>query len=115
MQNLGSIINCHNKKILEKTPKFQLGQCNCRVKVNCPLKGHCLTENLLYQATLTSNLPNYNRKIYKGISQHPFKLRYSNHKKAFNNQRYRNDCELSKEVWHIKDLLSVSNGKSLSN
>ena len=26
-----------------------------------------------------------------------------NHKKAFNIEKYRNDCELSKEVWRIKD------------
>ena len=104
MRNVGSIINSHNQKILGINQKLQLGECNCRVKTSCPLNGHCLTENLLYQATMTSNLPNYRSKIYKGISHLPFKLRYNNHKKAFNNQRYRNDCELSKEVWRIKDL-----------
>ena len=104
MGNFGSIINSHNQKVLTTNSKLQLGKCNCRVKSSCPLNGHCLTENVLYQATITSTLPNYNSKIYKGISYLPFKLRYRNHIKAFNNQRYRNDCELSKEVWCIKDL-----------
>ena len=104
MQNIGGIINSHNKKIIESKPKLQLGACNCRVKANCPLKGHCLTESLLYQATLSASIPNYSTKVYKGITQHPFKMRYNNHNKAFNNVTYRNDCELSKEVWRIKDL-----------
>ena len=104
MQNLGSIINSHNKKILEDKPKLQLGGCNCRVKNNCPLDGHCLSEGVLYQGKLTTNIPNYGEKVYNGISQHPFKLRYNNHNKAFNNIRYKNDCELSKEVWKIKEM-----------
>ena len=103
MRNLESIVNSHNKKILENKRKLQLGQCNCRVKDNCPLQGHCLTDNLLYKASLSANLPNYSTKVYKGISHHQFKLRYNNHKKAFNIEKYKNDCELSKEVWRIKD------------
>ena len=103
MRNLESIVNSHNKKILENKRKLQLGQCNCRVKDNCPLQGHCLTDNLLYKASLSANLPNYGTKVYKGISHHPFKLQYNNHKKAFNIEKYKNDCELSKEVWRIKD------------
>ena len=104
MKNMGSIINSHNKKVLEHEPKLQLGGCNCRVKDACPLHGHCLSEGVLYQGSLTSTIPNYGEKVYKGISQHAFKSRYNNHNKAFNNIRYKNDCELSKEVWEIKKM-----------
>ena len=104
MKNMGSIINSHNKKILKDEPKLQLGGCNCRVKDTCPLQGHCLSECVLYQASLKSNIQNYGEKVYKGISQHAFKFRYNNHNKAFNNIKYKNDCELSKEVWKIKEM-----------
>ena len=104
MQNLGSMINSHNKKILEDSPKLELGGCNCRVKNNCPLDGHCLSKGVLYQGKLSTSITNYDNKVYHGISQHPFKLRYNNHNKAFNNIRYKNDCELSKEAWKIKEM-----------
>ena len=103
MKNLGSIINAHNKKVLEEKPAYQLGECNCRVKTDCPLKGHCLTSNVLYEATIKANIPNYQEKLYKGVSGTVFKTRFNNHEKAFNHVKYKNDCELSKEVWKIKD------------
>ena len=40
--------------------------------------------------------------MYKGISGPNFKLRYANHKKYFNNMKYHNESELSKEVYKIK-------------
>ena len=104
MRNLGSIINAHNKKILEDKPAHQLGECNCRVKNNCPLKGHCLTNNVLYEATINANTTNYREKVYKGVTCPVFKSRFKNHEKAFNHVKYKNDCELSKEVWKIKDV-----------
>ena len=103
MKNLGSIINAHNKKILEDKPVHQLGECNCRVKNDCPLKGHCLTNNVLYEATINANIPNYSEKVYKGVTCPIFKSRFKNHEKAFNHIKYKNDCELSKEVWKIKE------------
>ena len=43
-------------------------------------------------------------KIYKGISEPPFKDRFGNHKKSFNHVSYKSDTSLSKEVWKIKNL-----------
>ena len=71
--------------------------------MDCPLKGHCLTNNVLYEATINANIPNYSRKVYKGVTCPIFKLRFKNHEKAFNHIKYKNDCELSKEVWKIKE------------
>ena len=51
---------------------------------------------------MTSDLPNYKDKFYKGISKHPFKLRYGNHKKWFNHEIYKNDSKLSKEYWNVR-------------
>ena len=36
-------------------------------------------------------------------SQIDFKLRYANHTKSFNTEKYKNDTELSKEIWKIKE------------
>ena len=111
MPNLGSIINAHNKKILADTPNLELGGCNCQSKNNCPLNGHCLTKNLLYEATISSDIPNYNEKIYKGITRPEFKARHGNHEKSFNNIIYKNDTELSKEVWNLKNKGKTYNVK----
>ena len=102
MPNVGSVITAHNKRILENIPPLEIGGCNCQVKNQCPLNGHCLTDNLLYEATISSDIPNYSDKIYKGITRLPFKTRDRNHKKSFNHPRYKNDTELSKEVWNVK-------------
>ena len=100
--NVRSIINSHNRKILGEQTRLSLGQCNCANKDTCPLDGHCLTTNALYEAQLSTAERNYGPKLYKGITEPEFKFRYGNHKKAFNNKRYVNDSELSKEVWKLK-------------
>ena len=103
MPNLKTIINSHNRKILESTVRLEQGACNCIVKNDCPLNGNCLTTNLLYEGHITSNITNYGEKVYTGITKPKFKLRFANHKKAFNNKKYKNDTELSKEVWKRKE------------
>ena len=104
MPNIQSTINAHNKKILEDEVELKRGPCNCSGEnlINCPLPGECLTSNVLYEATISSNLRNYKDKIYKGITGTSFKERHRNHKKSFNHEKYKNESELSKEVWNIK-------------
>ena len=103
MPNIRAAINAHNKKILgDKTPLVP-GECNCNNKNERPLNGECKTSNVLYEARINSNLRNYREKIYKGITASIFKTRYGNHKKSFNNIKYYNESELSKEVWIIKN------------
>ena len=100
-----SIINSHNKTIIDKgTPATNtISKCNCIKKENCPLQNNCLTENIIYQATVTSNQQNYEPKTYIGASATTFKKRFANHKKSFSHKRYENETELSKEIWKIKD------------
>ena len=43
---------------------------------------------------VSSDLPNYTTKEYKGICSTVFKDRYGNHNKSFNNERYKTDTEL---------------------
>ena len=82
MPNLKAKIDRHNKKILENTPaKTKL--CNCLKKENCPMRGACLTENVLYYARTSCDGETYKPKLYKGICETTFKKRYANHKKIF--------------------------------
>ena len=71
--------------------------CNCQ-KPPCPLQGKCLTDNLVYQATVKSD---GNEHTYVGLASTTFKLRLGNHKKAFNPERYRKDTSLSLFIWEL--------------
>ena len=104
MSNVRASINAHNKKILEEKDVLSVGDCNCRNPDECPMPGECTTPNLLYEATITSNLSRYGSRVYKGISEPPWKERYRNHKKSFNKVEYKSETCLSKEVWRIKAL-----------
>ena len=103
MGSINSIIKSHNKEVLTEN-KAPTRKCNCINKNNCPLDNKCLTTNLIYQAKITSNIPNYQHKIYYGTSEGTFKVRYANHKKSLNIERYKTDTELSKEYWRLKEL-----------
>ena len=103
MNNIGTIINTHNKKILNNNPSTKPG-CNYIEKYQCPLPNKCSIPNVVYKATITSTLSDYKPKTYIGISEPKFKLRYANYKKAFNHERFLDDAELSKEFWKIKEI-----------
>ena len=64
------------------------------------LQGKCLTRNIIYQATVKSK---GDIKTYIGLSERPFKERYRNHIKDFNNSKYRNSTELTKHIWQLKE------------
>ena len=48
------------------------------------------------------NQPTYKEKKYFGIAEESFKGRLYNHNLSFRNDLYKNDTELSKELWQIK-------------
>ena len=91
----------HNKKTLEITmpPKTKL--CNCLRKENCPMRGACLTENILYYARVSCDDETHKPKLYKGTCKTTFKKLYANHKKSFNVQKNKNDTKLSTEYWKL--------------
>ena len=53
MPNLKAKIDGHNKKILKTTPPPKTKLCNCLKNENCPMRGACLTENILYYARIS--------------------------------------------------------------
>ncbi|KAJ8033377.1 hypothetical protein HOLleu_23596 [Holothuria leucospilota] len=101
MPNMKSIVDAHNKKILKaQMPAPETDPCNCRAKQDCPLDGKCKATSIVYQATVKSD--NY-EETYVGLTEGNFKLRLANHQQSFNKERYRNQTELSKHIWTLKD------------
>ena len=102
MPNMKTIIASHNKNILSNVPTTTLQQpkeCNCRNKTECPLDGKCLQQNVVYQATITTDAAT---ESYVGLATN-FKERYRNHQTSFRHTNRRNETELSKHIWTLKD------------
>jgi hypothetical protein len=78
------------------------GGCNCRVKSDCPTPGACLTESTVYQCRVIEDI---SRKVglYVGLTEGTFKMRYGNHKQSINHREKREETELGKYIWDLKD------------
>ena len=104
MPNMGKLISSHNNRKLSaqnaEQDRSSEKQCNCRAKSECPMDNTCLTDNLVYQATVTTS---QSSETYIGLTETSFKTRYRNHTLSFRHNKYRNQTELSKYVWGLKD------------
>ena len=69
-------------------------------KEECPLNGYCLTKEIVYQAKVTTQEKS---ETYIGLTSNEFKTRWRNHKSSFRKENRKNDTELSKYVWELKD------------
>ena len=72
---------------------------NCKNRPECPLQGNCLKENGVYQAKVVTETTTEN---YVGLASN-FKERYRNHQTSFRHPSKRNETELSKYIWDLKD------------
>ena len=99
MENMEHQIRRTNSKLLKNDCPRTTKLCNCRNKDSCPLNGLCLSESIVYKATVVSD---NQEKYYYGLTEGQFKIRYRNHIKSFNNFRYYHETELSKFVWDLK-------------
>ena len=115
MSNMARIIKSHKAKILGKVDASSASdkQCNCRKKDLCPLDGACLTNNIVYKATVTA-APG-DAKVYIGMTENSVKTRSNNHKVSFKHRKHPHDTVLSKYIWDLKDsdtdLISQSSGR----
>ena len=113
MPNIANTIKQHNAKTLLSQPLDQHDPCNCVNPDECPLDGICNSTDTVYKATVNSessgNSENPTRSassaenIYFGVCAGPFKPRYRNHMKSFNNRRYKTETNLSEFIWKLKD------------
>ena len=103
MSNMKSIISSHNKALLSDYQQSQTQtsnkEYNCRKEAQCPQDGKCLTQSVVYQATVTTQTSS---ESYVGLATN-FKGRYRNHTASFRYQNKRNETELSKHIWTLKD------------
>ena len=100
------ILSGHNSNILNKYLDTQTDtqtnkDCNCKHRVECPLDNKCLTDCLVYQATVTQP-SEAKQDIYIGLSADKFKLRLANHKKSFKHESYQYETTLSQHIWSLK-------------
>ena len=96
MHNMKSIINTLKKTI--NPPKGSIARtCSSIKKHQFPFNEKWLISNVQYKAGVKPNKENSRTKNYYGFSKTPFKIRYANHKKTFNNIKYQSDMELSNE------------------
>ena len=91
-------------------------------KKNCPRRGACLTEKIMYYARKSCDDETYKPKLYKRICETTFKNSYANHKKSFNMEKNKNDTILSTEYWklannklHLRIPWSIKNNYKLNN
>ena len=57
----------------------------------------------MYEATVNADVPRYEARTYKGITERTFKERFKEHNKTFRDPKRKAESELSKEVWNIKE------------
>ena len=105
MENMGSIINKHNKKVLSNNNNHDNNEslCNCRSKEECPLNNNCLSSSIIYNAQITTTDNKTTPKNYIGLTEGTFKQRFNQHKVTFRHRKYTNSTELSKYIWQLKD------------
>ena len=112
MPNVQRIIQSDNRSKLGKSDHdssevpqdskidSQKKECNCRKKEDCPLKGQCQKQNIIYQAEVKSDNVT---ETYIGLTSTTFKSRFNNHKSSFNNEGKKLSTELSKYIWSLKE------------
>ena len=101
----------HNKKVLAASmPEEEKERtCDCpkatREAGTCPLQGHCLDRNIVYQATVTETKSNEEKVVetYVGLCSTTWKERKRNHDKSFKHLRHKGETILSTHIWAIKD------------
>ena len=71
LPNFKSVINCHNKNILNEQEKPS--PCNCRDKTSYPLSGSCQHKNLVYSCKVSTPDIKQNHPHYIDLLQHTFK------------------------------------------
>ena len=103
MGNMERLINSHNRKILQDNKDNRgIKPCNCR-KEPCPLKEvkkSCNTVSVIYKAHVVTK---DETKTYIGLTGNEFKKRWYRHKESMTKAKYKEDTELSKYIWNLKE------------
>ena len=94
--NMERVITKHNMKLLsDERDEDNKDKCNCRSKANCPVENKCLSESVVYKATLETT----DRSEYIGLTDNTFKTRYDNHTYSFRNEAKKGATTLAAHCW----------------
>ena len=80
-KNVAHHIASHNTKMIRGGKAKGKAGCNCNDKASCPIPGDCMSQNVVYQALIDSEVGYFN---YFGMTSMSFKDRFTNHKYDFN-------------------------------
>ena len=98
--NIAQIISAKNSKLLNP-PEPEKRNCSCPKTKECPLDKKCLSEGIIYQATVTE--PTAEPRTYIGLCSTDFKKRLGVHRDAFKNpDKLSIQTSLSKHIHKIK-------------
>ena len=102
LPNMNAIISAHNQKLLKEENEINKDSgCNCRNKAECPLEGRCLTNKVVYQATVNTEDDN-KTESYVGITGNTFKQRWLQHKSSFKLEHKQSATTLSQHIWNFR-------------
>ena len=59
MPNMNKVIRKHNSKIMKNPAPSTTKTCNRRRKTDCPMNGNCLSECLIYKASVVTTANKY--------------------------------------------------------
>ena len=97
--NMNNIIWKHNSKFMENPTPSTTKTSYCHWKTDCPMDGSCLSQSLIYKASVSSTA----NKYYYGTNENTFKECYTTHKCSFRNESCEKNTELSKYIWKLKE------------
>lgn len=101
-QNVRTIIDNHNKKILSSPEPEDQQLCNCINKSACPLDNQCMSRAVVYKGDVSVEDDAIPDRNYIGLTEPPWKGRYSGHKKSFKKEHKRNESTLSQHMWKLQ-------------
>ena len=79
---MNDVIWKHNSKIMKNSAPSTTKTCNCRRKTECPMDGNCLSECLVYKASVSTTTTKY----HYGTCENTFKERFNKQKWSFRNK-----------------------------
>ena len=115
MPNLAQRIKKNNKKLEKEFHEKNNNMaepkklCSCPRGKICPLNGHCLNKNIIYNAKVHETKKvgrktiDIGTEFYTGAMGNDFKKRLGNHIKSFNHKKYSKETSLAIHIWKIKE------------
>ena len=93
---MAQAVSEHNSKLLrEENQVEEQPGCNCR-------GGKCLTDNVIYEATVTETKTG-SKVTYTGVINRQFKKRFYEHNTDMRKVKNRTKSCLSAHIWNLKD------------